>query len=520
MSTSREQRLPAGWEAATLGDLAEYLNGVAFKLSDWGNEGVPIIRIQNLTNPSKRLNLTKRNVNQRLLIRKGDLLFSWSATIDAFLWNGQNAWLNQHIFKVECEQQISKKFLYYLLRHATREILSSEHIHGSTMQHINRGPFLRHPVHLPPRLEQERIVEVLDELFSDFDSGVAALERARNRLKRYRESVLKTAVGGALTALWRTTHPNVEPASRLLERVLAERRLRWEKHQLREFAEKQKPPLKNWKARYKEPGAPDTADLPPLPEGWCWATVKQCSSLIQYGSSARASYNSAGIPILRMGNVTTDGRFLLDDLKYLPPDHSEFPDLFLNPGDLLFNRTNSADLVGKTAVYSGNPSPCSFASYLIRVRLVEGVLPEFLVCSINGIFGKLWIKRVVNQTVGQANVNGTKLAGFTFPLPPRAEQSEIVKAVEEQLSIIDHLGADLDAKLIAAQSLRQGILRRAFSGRLVPQNPNDEPASELLKRIADQREARAREASGASRPARITYNRKSGRRGRPRRILV
>ena len=122
------------------------------------------------------------------------------------------------------------------------------------------------------------------------------------------------------------------------------------------------------------------------------------------------------------------------------------------------------------------------------------VLTAIVVFALNGGFGRSWIIRVVNQTVGQANVNGTKLASFAFPLPPAAEQGAIVEIVDVQLSIIDRLEADLAAKLKAAQGLRQSILKQAFTGKLVPQDPNDEPASELLKRIAAERDARAREA--------------------------
>ena len=208
------------------------------------------------------------------------------------------------------------------------------------------------------------------------------------------------------------------------------------------------------------------------------------------------------MPILRMGNVSTDGRLIFDDLKYLPADHDEFPDLLLEKGDLLFNRTNSAELVGKTAAYSGKPSPCSFASYLIRVRLLEGVRPAILVFTLNSGFGRAWIKRMVNQTVGQANVNGTKLTTFVFPLPPANEQEAIAETVEERLSVIEHLEAEIAAKLQSAQRLRQSILRHAFTGQLVPQDPNDEPISTLLKRIAVERRARARKAMAAKRSAR------------------
>lgn len=187
---------------------------------------------------------------------------------------------------------------------------------------------------------------------------------------------------------------------------------------------------------------------------------------------------------------------MLEDLKRLPLDHEEFPNLLLENGDVLFNRTNSAELVGKTAVYSGSPPTCSFASYLIRVRMLEGVSSEFLTHALNGGLGRSWIKSVANQTVGQANVNGTKLAAFVFPLPPVEEQEVIVGAAEDQLSTIDHLESELRAKTKTAQGLRQAILRHAFTGKLVPQDLTDEPAVELLKHIATER---AKEAAAAKR---------------------
>jgi type I restriction enzyme, S subunit len=370
-------------------------------------------------------------------------------------------------------------------------------------------------VPVAPLNEQRRIVEAYEELVSDLDAGVAALERVREKLKLYRAVILKAAVEGTLTAEWRAQHPNTEPASEFLQRILVEHRRCWEQKQLAKFKTKGQEPPENWKAKYKEPVTPDTTN-PLLPEGWCCATVNQCSALIQYGSSSKTNEDTQGIAVLRMVNLRSDGNLVLDELKYLPINHEEFPDLLLAPGDLLFNRTNSSELVGKTGLYKGYPAPCSFASYLIRVRVLDGVLPSVVKYSLNGSLGRQWIKDVVNQTVGQANVNGTKLAGFVFPLPPLVEQEAIVQAVEDQLSIIDHLEAELATKLKSAKVLRQSILRHAFTGQLVPQDPNDEPASELLKRIAAERAARARESAAAKREANPSNGSRTGRRGRPK----
>jgi type I restriction enzyme, S subunit len=383
---------------------------------------------------------------------------------------------------------------YYLLQHATRHDAQRQMMGGVGQMRVPSGYLESLKIPVPSHAEQGRVLDQLDELLSDLVAGEEALGRARAKFKRYRAAVFKAAVDGSLTAEWRAKCRSTETADELLARILSERRHRWEDAQLKKFREADKTPPRGWQSKYQAPAAPDTADLPPLPEGWCWATVEQCSHLIQYGTSAKTDSECGGIPVLRMGNVRTDGTLDLADLKYLPVQHHEFPDLLLEEGDLLFNRTNSAELVGKTGLYRGVPFPCSFASYLIRLRLAGGVSPEIVAYALNGGLGRAWIKRVVTQMVGQANVNGSKLAAFAFPLPPRDEQAAIVECVEDQLSVVEHLEADLETKLTSAQALRQSVLRRAFRGLLVAQHPSDESASELLQRIAADREARAERA--------------------------
>ena len=342
---------------------------------------------------------------------------------------------------------------------------------------------------LAPLSEQHRIVAKIESLFARLDEGVATLKRAEENLERYRASVLRAAVEGRLTEQWRRENPAEETGSELLARILAERRRRWEAEQLAKFAAKGRKPPRNWKAKYKEPVAPDADTLPELPEGWCWATVDQVSDGVHYGSSTKTSPDHEGVPVLRMGNIQ-NGMLNLDNLKYLPPDHSEFPRLLLVAGDLLFNRTNSAELVGKTAVYRGSPDPCSFASYLIRVRMLRPHLSQIVANALNGPHGRAWVASVVSQQVGQANVNGTKLRGFPFPLPPETEQVEIVRRSADAADSITHSTAAINARLLhRAAALRQSILKRAFEGRLVPQDPGDEPASILLERIRVAREA-------------------------------
>ena len=357
-------------------------------------------------------------------------------------------------------------------------------------------------VPLAPLPEQHRILARIESLFARLNEGIAALKRAEANLERYRASVLKAAVEGRLTERWRRENPPEETGEELLGRILAERRRRWEEEQLAKFEANGKKPPKNWKAKYKEPVEPDASKLPELPDGWCWATVDQVSESVQYGSSTRTSSDHGGVPVLRMGNIH-EGKLSLDSLKYLPPDHSEFPKLLLAAGDLLFNRTNSAELVGKSAVYRGHPAPCSFASYLIRVRMLRPDLAAFVANALNSPHGRAWVASVVSQQVGQANVNGTKLRAFAFPLPPEAEQEEIIRRSADAADSVTRSTGTITNLLQQATALRQSILRDAFEGRLVPQDPNDEPASVLLERIRAERDAdRKKRRQRASNPKR------------------
>jgi restriction endonuclease S subunit len=150
--------LPKDWRWVRLNDLAVYINGLAFKPADWKPTGTPIIRIQNLSNDMVSFNKTDKEFDPDYLVTKGDILVSWSATLDAFVWNREDAWLNQHIFRILPNlEEVSSEYLFLLLKEAIKDLSESSHKHGLTMKHINRGPFLDHLVPLPPLQEQERI---------------------------------------------------------------------------------------------------------------------------------------------------------------------------------------------------------------------------------------------------------------------------------------------------------------------------------------------------------------------------
>jgi type I restriction enzyme S subunit len=415
----------------------------------------------------------------------------------------QSSWPIDTAYFIQPPRGINLSYLYYFL--SSQELGRLDK--STAIPSLSRDDLYGVEAPIAPESEQARIVEKLEELLSDLDAGEAELKAAQRKLAQYRQSLLKAAVEGTLTADWRVARARSvaakETGAELLQRILTERRARWEAKQIGKYAEQGKTPSKDWKSKYPEPTEPFVENQLALPPGWAWATVDQISIAQKYGSSSKTNGDADGVPVLRMGNIQ-EGRLDLDSLKYLPKDHEEFPNLLLEDGDLLFNRTNSPELVGKTAVFRSEISPCSYASYLIGVKLAPSYSPEFLSAYINSVYGRAWIKEVVTQQVGQANVNGSKLAALTVPLPPHDEQQEIASRLDDQLRASFREKAMIERGLEQAGAQRRNILKAAFAGQLVPQNPKDEAASVLLERIRTERTFQTVSAKPHGRKPRIT----------------
>ena len=493
--------MPLGWELTSLGDLGEYLNGRAFSKSEWSEEGRPIIRIQDLTGTGNSPNYYKGELEERYVVRPGDLLVSWSATLGAFIWRGPEGCLNQHIFKVR--SFVDRSFHYYLIRSILDDLYRQAH--GSGMVHITKGKFEATTVSLPPLFEQRRIVAAIEEQFALLDAGVAALERTRANLKRYRASVLKAAVEGRLTERWREEHPDTEDAKTLLERILKERRARWEKDQLSRYAGKEQNLPKNWRTQYKEPAAIDAADLSELPKIWTWSAIEQVADV---GTGAtplknRADYYDGGtIPWVTSGALNSETVTQVEEHiteKALAETNAKlFP-----PGSLLvamYGEGRTRGKVSELRINAATNQACAALVFQGYSKLVQPYAKLFLLSNY------LDIRR---QSAGgvQPNLNLSIVRRTALPLPPLAEQEEIVAEVERRLSVAEGVEAQVEAGLKRAARLRQAILKRAFEGRLVPQDPADEPAEALLERIRIERAAangkpKRKGRARASRPSR------------------
>ena len=358
----------------------------------------------------------------------------------AFLAKGK-FWVNNHAHVLKCRGEAPNAYLAYYLN----RIDLTPYVTGTAQPKLSQAKMNKIPIPVAPLDQQKCIVAEIEKQFSRLDEAVA-------NLKRYKASVLKAAVEGKLTEDWHKQHPNVEPASKLLERILADRRGKWTD-----------------KGKYKEPSALEVIDFPSLPKGWTWASLDQLSWDSSYGTSVKCSYNNSGPAVFRIPNIAS-GKLDLRDLKFAPDSYEVGRGDKLSAGDLLIIRTNgSRNLIGRSAVVRQPlPSASAFASYLIRFRLAQQLeIIKWLSAIWDAEHFRVWIEKRASTSAGQHNISMSVLARLPVPLPPLAEQDQVVSEVERRLSVIEELEAAVEANLTRADHLRQAILQRAFSGRLL-----------------------------------------------------
>jgi len=345
-------------------------------------------------------------------------------------------------------ERLEPKFLsYFLQQNAIRDFLASNvsGVGGSLMR-VKPSTLRDFPFAYPERDNQRTIVAEIEKHVSRLDEALASLKRVKANLKRYKAAVLKAAVEGKLTEEWRKQHPNVESASKLLERILTERRAKW-----------------TGKGKYKQPVVPDVAELPSLPKGWTWATFEQISSRVTVGhvGPMKHEYIPRGVPFLRSQNIR-ENKFDPEGLLYIPHEfHVKLSKSVIHPGDLAVVRSGS---VGVTCVIPETLSEANCAD-LVLIQQPHGLVPQFGAYYMNSLAKR----RVQAGKVGVAltHFNTKSVAAMPVPVPPLTEQQRIVAEVERRLSVIDELETAVDANLTRADRLRQSILQRAFTGDLI-----------------------------------------------------
>jgi len=336
-----------------------------------------------------------------------------------------------------------------------------------------------------------RIVEKLEELFSDLDAGVAELKAAQKKLAQYRQSLLKAAVEGSLTAEWRTKNTPKETGAQLLERILKERRTRWEEKQLARFKEQGKTPPKGWQDKYPEPVQPDTTNLPELPGGWVWASLDQFFCELRSGTAETSGRQTTPYPVLKSSAVR-QGKIDFQALNYLQQKQSTRAENYLATGDVLITRlSGSVEYVGCCAVVQDVPTQgVQFPDRIFQGKLAPSFmwLGDYLAYCFQSAYVRIIIESAAKSTAGHKRISLNDLYPLPIPLPPAVEIKSIIQQLYSGIERAEAGEIAIIHSLTQAAAQRKNILKSAFSGQLVLQDPNDEPASLLLERIRAERQ--------------------------------
>lgn len=495
--------LPRGWVATTLQSVCQILD-------------------------SRRIPVNKRERSRRIEGKaEGELYPYYGATgkvgvIDDFLFEGEHVllgedgapfldpfkvksyladgkfWVNNHAHILK--STISHRYLFHYLN----QIDYSDHVTGTTRLKLTQHSLKRIPVLVAPTNEQLRIVAKIDDLVSEIDKGIGSLKTAKRQLEEYRKSVLKNAFEGKLTAQWRSENNDMlETPEQLLTRIKREQAARYE-----EQLNKWKRAVEGWKKggrSGKKPLNPtkpkqisrassdETQSLPTLSKGWSYCHLGHAIDDPKYGTAKKCEYNYEGTGVLRIPNVI-GGAINTSDLKGAEFDENEKQIYALETGDILLIRSNgSIAIVGSCALISKADEKYLFAGYLIRLRSNPKVLlPEYLSALLSSHLLRTQIEYKAKSTSGVNNINSGEIRSLIIPLCSLREQQVVVERLSSILSATNAVVSEIDNCLLKVEALRQSILKRAFSGQLVLQDPNDEPASVLLDRIKAERKQRAK----------------------------
>jgi len=418
---------------------------------------------------------------EKYLLKDGDIVISRAGSVgySHLVKNPEEAIFASYLIRFR--PLIVEKYLAFFLKSPSYWNSILEKSLGIAIPNVNASKLKHIEIPLPPLPEQHRIVAKIEELFTKLDTGIDALKKVKTQLKRYRQAVLKHAFEGKLTKEWREEHKGkLEPASVLLEKIKEEKKKKLGK-------------------KYKELPPVDTEKLPKLPKGWVWTRVGEIAERIHYGYTAKSSNNKIGPKFLRITDIQNNS---VDwyTVPYCKISEEKKKIYLLSEGDLVFARTGAT--VGKSFLITGKIPEAVFASYLIRIILYEKISNKFVYNYFQSL--AYWQQISVGKLgIGQPNVNAEKLSKISLPLPPIPEQHKIVEEIKRRFSVVDEVEKTVEQSLKQAERLRQSILKKAFEGKLVPQDPTDEPASVLLERIKKEKEKLEAERKAKRRNRRV-----------------
>lgn len=409
----------------TLGEVAEYINGRAFKPDEWEDDGLPIIRIQNLTGSTDVCNRTTKTYEEKYLVIDGDLLFAWSASLGAHIWHGENGWLNQHIFKVVPHDGTDKQYLYYYLLHVVDQLYAKTH--GSGMVHITIKPFKNTEIYLPSLPEQHRIVTRIESLFAKLDEAKEKAQAVVDGFELRKSAIMHKAFTGELTEQWRKEHgAGLES---------------WEKRKLKDCGD--------WYGggtpSMAHPEYWDGGDLP-------WITSKDMKSDIIEDTLLHT--NMAGV-----NNSSAN--------------YIERPSVLFVMRSGILRRTLPIAMV---------KVPFTVNQDLKAVSPVNDLDLEYFFWVCKNAEKRMLGTCMKNGTTVES-INTKTLMEFEIPIASRSEQREIVNCIIGLLDNEQQAKEAAEAVLAQIDTMKKAILARAFRGEMGTNDPEEESMGELLRAI-------------------------------------
>nr|WP_299205885.1 restriction endonuclease subunit S [uncultured Brumimicrobium sp.] len=484
---SRDYNIPDSWIKTSIEDVILYQKGKKPKKLEpiEFENSVPYLDIKAFEKKEIRQFADKESSQ---IIDEHDVVMVWDGARSGWVSKGVNGALGSTITRFR-PFVFSQKYLYYFLDSQFSYVNSNTK--GTGIPHVDPQILWGIEMPLPPLNEQHRIVSKIEELFSELDNGVANLNLAQNQLKVYRQASLKHAFEGKLTEQWRKEN-NPEPAEKLLERIKEERQNRYEK-ELKEW----KVAVKAWERdgkKGRKPGKPaKPVDFPPLnkdildqlpeiPKDWKWIRNNDLLYYVTSGSRDwKKYYSETGAYFIRTQDIKTN-KLQIENAAFVNlPENVEGKRSLVQKGDLLMTITGAN--VGKVAYIKEN-IPESYVSQSVALMkpINPRVTPFLHIYFQSDVYGAKMINGLV-YGVGRPVLSLENMREAPVTICSFEEQEEIISLIESQFSIIDNLEETIESGMKKSEALRQSILKKAFEGKLVPQDPMDEPASELLKRI-------------------------------------
>lgn len=470
---TNEYRLPQSWKWTTLDECSLRITDGTHQPPPFVTHGVPFIFVKHIVRGTIDFNETRfisdetyRRLTARCPIEPGDILYSavGSYGVAVPVDTTRAFSFQRHIAHIKPSRQLSHQYLVHWLNSPRAQEQAHRYARGVAQKTVTLGDLNRFTAPIAPVAEQRRIVAAIEEQFTRLDAAIASLQRARANLKRYRASVFVAAIDGRLVRteaeLARRERRGYETGEQLLARL-----------------------------GVRASGLAAGSSAGDLPEGWTWTKLAAIAELrggLTKGQRRAVSDVLRLVPYLRVANVQR-GYLDLAEVKTIDATEQEITYLQLREGDVLFNEGGDRDKLGRGWVWRGELPECIHQNHVFRARLRSSDLqPKYLSWYGNSAAQRYFVEQG-KQTTNLASINLTKLGALPVPVPPANEQRRLVTELEHRLSAIEEMEASVEANLKRAARLRQAILKRAFEGKLVPQDLTDEPASVLLERIRAER---------------------------------